>query len=196
MKRICLLGLLVALTGLAGTVASKAAFRPNAKACGGLLWRMKTLSDRQKNSVRMIPQQTTIGDISARPYPTPLPRSRSTKFQRQNFTVVAQVTEYKMDGNELRLVLFDHGSYMNAVIPSPACLPRTTRARGQLVEAWQTFVSNCGRPMQSWQPQGAVVYVSGVGFWSSRFKPRRGSAHNGAELHPVTGFRSVAGCGS
>lgn len=196
MKRICILVVLVASTGLAGTVASKAGFRPNARACGGVLWRMKTFSDREKNRVRMVPQQTTIGDIAARPYPTPLPRSRSTPFQRQNYTLVAQITEYKLDGNELRLVLFDHGSYMNAVIPSPACLPRTTRARAQLVGAWQNFVSNCGRPMQSWQPQGAVVFVSGIGFWSSRFKTRRLAAHNGAELHPVTGFRTVAGCGS
>jgi hypothetical protein len=84
---------------------------------------------------------------------------------------------------------------MNAVIPAPSCLPRTSRARSQIVDAWQTFVSRCGRPMAAWQPQGAVVYVTGVGFWSSRFKPRRGAARNGAELHPVTGFRSVAGCG-
>ncbi len=187
--------LLVALAALAATVASTAAFRPSAKTCGGVLWRMKTFSDRQKYLVRMDPLQTTIEDISARPFPTPLPRSRSTKFQRQTYTVVAQITEYRLVGNELRLILFDHGSYMNAVIPVPACLSRATRARNQLVETWETFVSACGRPMQSWQPQGAVVYVSGVGFWSSRFKPRRGAARNGAELHPVTGFRAVAGCG-
>jgi hypothetical protein len=195
-KRIGILVLLVALAALAATVVSTAAFRPSARTCGGVLWRMKTFSDRQKNLVRMDALQTTIQDIGARPYPTPLPRSRSTKFQRHTYTVVAQITEYRMDGNELRLVLFDHGAYMNAVIPVPACLSRATRARDQLVDAWQIFVSACGRPMQSWQPQGAVAYVSGVGFWSSRFKPRRGAARNGAELHPVTGFRAVAGCGS
>jgi hypothetical protein len=195
MKRIGILVLLVGLAAMAATVVSTAAFKPNARSCGGLLWRMKTFSDRQKNLVRLNPLQTTIEEISERPFPVPLPRTRSTKFQRQVYTVVAQVTEYRMDGNELRLVLFDHGAYMNAVIPSPQCLPRTTRARDQLVDAWNTFVSTCGRPMASWQPQGAVVYVSGIGFWSSRFKPRRGAARNGAELHPVTGFRSVAGCG-
>jgi hypothetical protein len=195
MKRIGILVLVVALAGLAATVASQAAFRPGAKACGGVLWRMKTFSDRQRNLVRVNPRGTTIEDLSTRPYPTPLPRTRSTKLQRQTYTVVAQITEYRMDGNELRLVLFDHGAYMNAVIPAPGCLTRATRERAQIVDAWQTFVSRCGRPMAAWQPQGAVVYVTGVGFWSSRFKPRRGAARNGAELHPVTGFRSVAGCG-
>jgi hypothetical protein len=81
-------------------------------------------------------------------------------------------------------------------MPAPQCLPKTARARDQMVAAWDTFVSGCGRPTKSWQPQGAVVYVTGVGFWSSRFKTRRAAARNGAELHPVTGFRSVAGCGT
>jgi hypothetical protein len=195
MKRIGIFVLLAALAALAATVGSTAAFRPSAKACGGMLWRMKTFSDPQRNTVRMTDQPTTIEELSDRPFPTPLPRSRSTKFQRQTYTVVAQVTEYRMDGNELRLVIFDHGAYMNAVIPAPHCLSKNTRARAQIVDAWNTFVSSCGRPMASWQPQGAVVYVTGVGFWSSRFKPRRGAARNGAELHPVTGFRAVAGCG-
>jgi hypothetical protein len=196
MKRIGILMLLAGLAAMAATLAAPAQFQPNAKACGGVLWRMKTFSDRQKNIVRMAPEQTTIEEISERQYPQPLPRSRSTKFQRQNWTVVAQITEYRMDGNELRLVLFDHGAYMNAVMPAPACLPKTSRARGQMVASWATFASTCGRPTKSWQPQGAVAYVTGVGFWSSRFKARRAAARNGAELHPVTAFRSVAGCGS
>jgi hypothetical protein len=55
-------------------------------------------------------------------------------------------------------------------------------------------VLNCGTPRPDWQPLGAVMYISGVGFWSQKGKPRRGAARNGAELHPVTGFRVVAGC--
>jgi hypothetical protein len=196
MKRIGILVLLLALAGTAATVASYAAFTPNAKACGGALWRMKTFSDSQKNAVRMIPEQTNIEEISDRPFPSPLPRKRSTPFQRQAWTVVAQIIEYRMDGNELRIVLFDHGAYMQAVMPAPQCLPKNARARDQLVAAWDTFVSGCGRPMTSWQPQGAVAYVTGVGFWSSRFKQRRAAARNGAELHPVTAFRPVAGCGT
>jgi hypothetical protein len=196
MRRLGILVLFLALAAMAAAVAPTAALTPSARTCGGQLWRLKTFSDRQRGLVRMTPLQTTIAALGERPSPRPLPRTRSTKFQRQTYTVVAQITEYRLDGNELRLVLFDHGAYMNAVIPIPDCLPRTTRARGTLVGIWSMFLSSCGRPQQAWQPQGAVAYVSGVGFWSSRFKTRRGAAPNGAELHPVTGFRPVAGCGS
>lgn len=156
---------------------------------------MKTFSDRGRNGVRLTPRQTTIGSIAARPFPTPLPRARTTAFQRQTWEVVAQVVEYRLVGNELRLILFDHGDYMNAVIPAPACLSAATRGRIAIVQAWQRFGERCGRVTRSWQSQGAVVFIRGVGFWSSRFITRRGAAANGAELHPVTGFRAVAGCG-
>jgi hypothetical protein len=195
MRRIGLIALFLTLSAAAATVAPTAAPRPSAEACGGILWRMKTFSDRQRNAVRLTPQLTTIAAIAARPFPSPLPRSRRTKFQRQTWEVVAQVTEYRLDGNELRLVLFDHGSYMNAVVPVPACLPKATRAREVLAEVWAKFFGSCGRPLRTWQPQGAIVFIRGVGFWSSRFKERKGAAPNGAELHPVTGIRAVAGCG-
>ena len=195
MRRIGIIVLFLGLAAMAAAIAPTAALRPSAEACGGILWRMKTLSDRQRNAVRLTPQPTTIAAIAARPFPRPLPRSRRTKFQRQTWEVVAQVTEYRLDGNELRLVLFDHGAYINAVVPIPACLPRETRARDVLVQVWSKFFTSCGRPLRSWQPQGAVVYIRGVGFWSSRFKMRRGAARNGAELHPVTGIRAVVGCG-
>jgi hypothetical protein len=194
-----LIALLLVAAASAATVARTASLRqdvkPGPRACGGVLWRMKTFSDRDRGNVRMSPLKTTIAALRERPAPYPLPRRRSTKFQRQVYEVVAQITEYRIDGNELRLVLFDHGSYMNAVVPAPGCLSRQTRARPTLADIWTSFFSSCGRPLRSWQPQGAVVFVDGVGFWSSRFKTRRGAAPNGAELHPVTGLRAVAGCG-
>jgi len=139
---------------------------------------------------------TFAGSLAALHFPHPLPRSRRTSFQRQTWEVVAQITEYRLDGNELRLIIYDHGAYMNAVVPAPACLPSSTRARLPITSVWSMFFGSCGHPQHSWQPQGAVVYIRGVGFWSSRFKERRGAAPNGAELHPLTSFRPVAGCGS
>ena len=195
MRTIGLIALFLVLTAWAAGIAPTAARGPTAQACGGILWRMKTFSDRQRNLVRLTPEPATIGSIASRPYPRPLPRSRRTRFQRQTWEVVAQITEYRVDGNELRLVLFDHGAYMNAVLPSPACLSKATRQRAAITAVWPTFFPGCGRPLRSWEPQGAVAFVSGVGFWSSRFKHRRHAAPNGAELHPVTGLRVVAGCG-
>jgi hypothetical protein len=180
---------------MAATVATTAALRPSAQTCGGILWRLKTFSDPERGRVNLSPRQTTIRSLGTRAFPSPLPRSRSTKFQRQTFEVVGQVTEYRLDGNELRLVLFDDGAYMNAVVPAPGCLRRTTRSRGAITAVWSSFFGSCGHPQPTWQPQGATLFVRGVGFWSSRFKERRGAAPNGAELHPVTGLRPVAGCG-
>ena len=196
MKRIALIALFLAVAATAATVAATAPPKPTAQACGGILWRLKTFSDAGRRRVRMTPRQTTIGALAARRFPRPLPRTRRTAFQRQTWEVVAQITEYRLDGNELRLILFDHGSYMNAVVPAPSCLSKETRARAAITAVWNMFASACGRLQRSWQSQGAVVYIRGVGFWSSRFKSRRGAAASGAELHPVTGLRAVAGCGS
>jgi hypothetical protein len=154
---------------------------------------MKTMSDIQRRSVRLLPSSTTIGAISRRPYPRPVPRHRRTNYQRHAWRVVAQITNYRMDSGGIRLILFDAGTYLNAVIPAPSCLSARTRGRSAIAAAWKNFVLNCGTPRPDWQPLGAVLYINGVGFWSQR-KPRRGAAKNGAELHPVTGFRVVAGC--
>jgi hypothetical protein len=199
MRRIGFITLSLAVAASAAAVANTAALRrtlqPGPKTCGGILWRMKTFSDAERGKVRMTPRITTIADLAKRPAPYPLPRARSTKFQRQTFEVIASITEYRIDGNELRLVLFDAGSYMNAVLPMPACLTKRTRGRAAIAAVWASFFPSCGRALRTWQPQGAVAHVLGVGFWSSRFKERRHAAPNGAELHPVTGLRTVAGCG-
>lgn len=155
---------------------------------------MKTMSDIQRRGVQLSAGSTTIGAISRRPYPRPTPRHRRTNYQFHAWEVVAQVTNYRMDSGGIRLILFDAGTYVNAVIPAPSCLSARTRGRAAIVRAWRAFVLNCGTPRQDWQPLGAVMYISGVGFWSQRTRPRRGGASNGAELHPVTGFRVVAGC--
>jgi hypothetical protein len=197
MRRIPLIVLFVATAAaVAAAVAPTATPKPSAQTCGGILWRLKTFSDPGRARVRLAPHQTTIAALGARRFPSPLPRSRRTSFQKQTWEVVAQITEYRLDGNQLRLILFDDRAYMNAVIPAPACLSSSTRARGTIASVWTTFFGTCGRPQRSWQSHGAVVYIRGVGFWSSRFKGRRGAAPNGAELHPVTGLRAVVGCGS
>jgi hypothetical protein len=167
---------------------------PTAIKCGGQLWRMKTLSDPQRRSVELAPKPTTIAAIAQRPYPRPIPRVRRTPFQRQNWEVVAAITVYRVETSGVRLVLYDDGSYVNAVIPVPTCLSRSTRARNDIATAFKAFWGDCGHPVtRDWQSLGAIVYVRGVGFWSQR-RALRGAARNGAELHPVTGLRIVAGC--
>jgi hypothetical protein len=183
---------------LAAASAALAAGRdnaaPTAARCGGQLWRLKTFSDPQRNAVALQPKMTTIGAITERSYPRPVPRIRRTDFQRQAWEVVAQVTHYRYEPSGLRLLLFDGGVYLNAVIPVPSCLSSKTRARGEIASTFKSFGSDCGQAQSDdWQTLGAIVYVRGVGFWSQR-RGTRGSAQNGAELYPVTGLRIVAGC--
>jgi hypothetical protein len=195
MKRV---GLIALLTLAAGAAAATAAGRhsagPTANRCGGELWRLKTLSDVDRRRVELGPRGTTIAAIGERPYPRPIPRRRRTPFQRQSWQVVAQVTRYKLETGGLRLELYDGGAYLNSVIPQPSCLTRRTRARDRIAQAWKEFLSRCQlHPTTEWQTFGAIMYVRGIGFWSQR-RFLRGSARNGAELHPMTGFDIVTGC--
>lgn len=206
MTRARLIGLLLALLALVAAVLAAAVrvdarpgpgavtFRPSAATCGGNLWRMKTFSDVDRNAVRLTPRSTTLAAIAARQAPRPTPTRRKTPFQRQTWEVVAQITEFRAEPGELRLTLFDDNTYINAAIPVPDCLSARTRIRHSISGAWNEFVKSCARPTSDWQSLGAVAYISGVGFWSQRHSGH-GTAGNGAELHPVTGFHIVAGCG-
>jgi hypothetical protein len=193
MKQLIAIALLIgSLTAAAATAESRTAASPSAATCGGSLWRMKTLSDPQRTLVRLTPATTTIGGIDKRPYPKPVPVRRRTHFQRQVWNVVSQITQYRLESGGVRLVLFDAGAYVNAVIPRPDCLSTKTRGRAQIVQAWQRFTT-CAHANAEWQSFGGVAYVGGVGFWAPRVHGR-GQAGNGAELHPVTNIRVVAGC--
>jgi hypothetical protein len=185
---------LLAATALAAAAAGRDSSGPTAARCGGELWRLKTLSDPGRQAVELIPTRTTIAAIGERPFPRPLPRLRRTAFQRHTWQVVAQITRYRVETGGIRLELYDHESYLHAVIPTPDCLSGAARARDDMASAFKLFTNECGHPAtRVWQSLGAIVYVSGVGFWSQR-RSVRGAARNGAELHPVTGLRVVAGC--
>jgi hypothetical protein len=155
---------------------------------------MKTFSDVQRRQVDVSPESTTLHDILARRGPGRAITRRATPFQLQNWGVYAQIVKYRLDPNgSVRLVLYDNNSYMNAVIPSPACLSKTSRNRADIEAAWHLFVTKCGKPDATWQSFGGILLVRGIGYWSNK-EPLRGTAPNGAELHPVTGLEVVAGC--
>jgi hypothetical protein len=196
--RAALIAFVVAAAGGAAAIAAAEASghrdAPSAARCGGPLWRLKTLSDSQRGRVDLTPTATTIGAIRERRGPGNPPHKRTTSFQTHVWEVVAQITSFKLEATgAIRLVLYDDNSYMNAVIPASSCLLRTTRDRAEILAASRDFATRCGKGTPSWQNLGAILYVRGVGFWSQR-RPERGAAPNGAELHPVTGFRFVVGC--
>jgi len=162
--------------------------------CLGSSERLKTLSDRDRGRVRLHPRQTTIGALNKPAAPHPTPRRRRTAYQRQAWKVVAQITQFRlMPDGSIELILFDAGSYVRAGLPSPRCLSGSSRARRAVLAARARFVARCGDPKPAWQDLGAVVNLSGVGFWSSRHLTSQ-AAPNGAELQPITSLRLIVGC--
>ena len=125
--------------------------------------------------------------------PHPTPTTRESVFERRVCRVRAQIVEYKLeDDQDIHLVLFDRGAYMIAEMPAANCLARA-RDRRAIIRVRRLFESRCGAATASWQPLGAVVYISGVGFWDFAHGQHR-HARNYAELLPVTGLRLIAGC--
>jgi hypothetical protein len=195
MKRAGIFALIFLAAGAAAAAAAgNHLSAPSAARCGGSTWKLKTFSDVQRRQVDVKAQSTTLGDILGRRGPGHAVSRRRTPFQLHAWGVYAQITKYRLDPNgSVRLVLYDDNSYMNAVIPSPTCLSRKTRDRAAIQAAWRLFVTKCGRPNSDWQSFGGILLVRGIGYWSDREK-LRGTAPNGAELHPVTGLQVVVGC--
>src|SRR5919109_1884059 len=131
MKRAGVFALIFLAAGAAAaTAAGRHTSAPTASRCGGELWRLKTFSDPDRGRVDLNPQSTTIGAIRDRKGPGRVSTRRTTAFQLHAWEVPAQVTSFKLDPTgAIRLQLFDHEAYLDAVIPSPSCLSGATRDR-------------------------------------------------------------------
>ena len=80
-------------------------------------------------------------------------------------------------------------------MPAAACVPNKARGRKAIINVRKRFEARCGTATSSWKQLGAVVTISGVGFWD---KPhtQNPDAPNFAELHPVTAIKFISGCGA
>jgi len=193
------------LTAAAALIAVVAAFATPAGArvdvpgpqCGGTLWKLMTLSDTAKTSVKWSPVATTIPDIAKLTAPAKIGLARSNVFQKQVWSLTAIIDRYRMASNgEIVLELFDipSSTYMNAYMPSPQCLPTTARGRAQMLAARNGFMKQCPAVTTDWQPLGATAQLTGVGFFNP-VKTTLGAAKNGAELRPLVGLTIMQGCG-
>jgi hypothetical protein len=185
----CLSALVAAAATTAGSAVGGAA-----SSCGGKQRALMTLSDPQRELVNLVPRKTTIRAINALSRPEGTPVRRNNAFNRQVWRVRAQIVMDRLDDDgDIQVILFDRGSYMIAELPAPACLTQATRARKAILRARHRFEQGCGPPGRSWIMQGALAYISGVGFWDP---PSRQSGHakNYAALHPVTDVTFIAGC--
>jgi hypothetical protein len=187
---------IVAAAVLAGIAATAAPAQVDEAGCNVRLKGLKTLSDPQRKLVDLHPKGTTVPAINALPQPHATPRTRSTAFSRRVWQMLAQITEFKLEGDsDIELVLFDHGAYLIAEMPAAQCLPKSARDRKAIIAARKKFETSCRQPTTTWQPLGAVAYISGVGFFDITHA-QEPHATNFAELHPVTGIKFVTGCGA
>jgi hypothetical protein len=202
------IGLVLGVAALAAAAAT--AFAVPAKAhvqaagvvkpgawCGGNLWKLMTLSDTGRKAVNWTPKPTSIPEMAKVVPPVHVLASRSSAFEKQMWSETVVIERYRQQSNgELAFELFDipSGMYMNAYMPNPQCLSSTTRGRASILSARTVFTSVCPAATNDWQPLGASVTLTGVGFWNP-VKTTLGALGNGAELRPVTGFSLINGCG-
>ena len=165
--------------------------------CGGTLWKQMTLADNGK-TVNWNPQVTTVGDIAKLTAPGRVTASRTTPFQRQVWKMNDVVIErYRLASNgELVFQLYDvpNNKYMNAYVPSTACMTTNAKLHKALVGARDGFLKHCPAPTQDWQMLGAHAVLFGVGFWNP-VKTTLGALPSGAELRPLVGLTITQGCG-
>jgi hypothetical protein len=147
--------------------------------------------------VHWTPAATSMSDIAKLTAPAKITTARSSAFQKQVWGFTSVLQSYRMASNgELVFQLFDvpTSTYMNAYLPSPQCLPKTTRGRAQIVATRNAFLKQCPAPTINWQPLGATAALSGVGFWNP-VKTTAGALKNGAELRPLLSVNITQGCG-
>lgn len=165
--------------------------------CGGVRWRLMTLSDPDRKRVHLDRIPTTIANLAEQSPPKVIGIRRSTGFQLVSWRMQVVIDRYRIASNgEIVLVLYDipSGKYMDAYLPNPHCLGPRARDRTGMIAARKMFTDHCPHPTAQWQLLGASVDVSGVGFWNP-VTTTRGALPNGAELRPLTNLSIVSGCG-
>ncbi len=189
------LGVLAALAVVALTARPMPARARSNTSCGSAYRPLRTLSDPQRNLVKLSPKDTTLAAIAQLPRPAVTPTTRNTAFERQVWRVATQIVASKLEGDgDIELLLYDATGYGIAAMPAAKCVPMKARDRKAIINVRQQFVSACGQPTNAWKPLGAVVNISGVGFWDKPHIEAKQHAPNFAELEPVTGLSIVAGC--
>ena len=186
--------IVVGLATAAATASGHETATPNAARCGGTLWRLKTFSDIGRWRVRLTPEVTTIGDIGKRASPRLVPRLRRTHFQRQAWEVVASgdavpTREWRPASGALRRRLLSERRHTATELPllkdtSPTADRSGVEAVRRRVRATDFYLAAPWRDCLL-----SAGSASGV-----RNGRSRGQRRNGAELHPVTDIRIVAGC--
>lgn len=154
--------------------------------CGERRWSVKTLSDTDRDKVRLEIQQETVEHLVALERPAFLPDDgRAPPVETSVFQVEARLLEVRAENDgDLHIIiqgLLDPNATMITEVPNPSCGGVCNSGLGEWYAAVRDEVAR-------WEWSGAaanpVVVVTGVGFFDVEHG-QSGAAVNNIELHPV-----------
>lgn len=152
--------------------------------CGLYRWPVKTLADPDSGSIHRAPIDTTIPHLLNLPRPERRRRLERSTYELYVFRVRAILAAVRPQVDQDYHLLLrdpdDPSRRLIAEIPSPLCA--SDEAEGADFGAARRLARAIRR-----RRKPALVEVTGVGFFDALHK--RGSSHNGFELHPV--FRLI-----
>jgi hypothetical protein len=163
-------------------------------ACGVERWDVKTLTDPDKDKVKLTPKKTTIEKLRKMKVPLGLNQD-SPRFaqERKTYRVKALLMSVKLEkDSDLHLVIADPrvGGSMIVEFPASDCIG--ANAHDQIVNARKALKDAChGVPKKvgaQWTLSGKAT-IAGVAFFDL-LHGQGGVAPNGIELHPVLDLAS------
>ena len=172
--------LLAAVAALAGCKTVDRGLSRAHLPCGLYRWPVKTLSDPDMESIHWTPIDTTIAHLLTLQRPERRRRLERSAYELYVFRVrgilAAVRAQVDQDYHLLLRDPDDPSQRLIAEIPSPLCA--RDKAEGADFDAARRLAKAIRR-----RRKPVLVEVTGVGFFDALHK--RGSSHNGFELHPV-----------
>jgi hypothetical protein len=160
-----------------------------AVACSTERWAVKVGKDRDANSINLMPEDTTIAELSdlrAPPKPNTRPTTRFMPAEFKTFRIQGILTVIKKEADEdYHLVIQAEGDVEGTMIvesAAPNCA-RGGQFLDQIKEVRKTIDDMFGRITRKRKPNIPVT-VMGIGFYDP-IHGQEGVAPNGIELHPI-----------
>lgn len=177
---------LIASLCVASLLAAGSTNASTTSKCGVERWSVKTLTDSAARQINWKPKLATITDLAVLPPSNQLSRSQAEK---QTYRVKGTIVGAKIEADrDIHAILVDGPYTMIIEFPDVSCTHGAQhryamQVARQHLERFGTFSSSFFKTLN------IPVTITGVLFLD-RDHGQRGIAPNGAELHPVTGFKS------
>jgi hypothetical protein len=164
--------------------------------CGVERWPVKTGTDTGASSVSLLPQLTTIAELTSLTMPSSLPSSsRVAPAEKTIYALkdVKLIFARLEDDSDYHLVVSDGTRTMITEIPYPGSCTNGSKWQCEISRARAQIDGRLSLTLDQGHVENIVVSVIGVGFWDPEHG-QYGVAANDIELHPVLAFCFGAGC--